>query len=207
MPNMNITRMGQSQFELFPKPAKISQDAFKPSRLTKDLTLSLENSIVLCIIFLMVLVLFFSFGVERGKKIALLAAVNEEGNVAQAAEEHVIQQPADVKEKVKEGQRVILPVNLPEVIREEKEPGIKPPIEKTQEQEKLFTIQVASFKLEKSAKREADRLRGVGHEDTFVVPKGNYSIVCVGKFGQMDEAKRFSSKLKKRYNDCLVRRL
>ena len=104
-------------------------------------------------------------------------------------------------------ERFVLPVNVPEEIREEESPAVRPPLEKTQEQEKLFTIQVASFKQEKYANQEADRLRQNGHSDTFVIPKGDYSIVCVGKFIGKDEAKKFSGKLKKRYNDCLVRRL
>ena len=75
------------------------------------------------------------------------------------------------------------------------------------DQERIFTIQVASFKLRKNAQREADHLKSIGHEDAFVIPKGSYSIVCVGKFAQKVEAKKFSSKLSNRYNDFLVRRL
>ena len=67
---MNINRKKQSQFELFPGASKSSPETGRPAYLTKDLTLSLENIIVLCIIFVMSLVLFFSFGVEKGKWVA-----------------------------------------------------------------------------------------------------------------------------------------
>lgn len=204
---MNINPKKQSQFELFPKSSKIDAEEWKPSRLTKDLTLSLENIIVLCIIFVMVLVLFFSFGVERGKKIALLAPTGGDAAIVRTVKENTVKPTAQKIPQDEREERVVFPVNVPEEIREEREPAFKPPLERTEEQEKLFTIQVASFKLEKNAKMEADRLKGIGHNDTFVVPKGDYSIVCVGKFIQMNEAKQFSSKLKKRYNDCLVRRL
>ncbi|MCK4882304.1 MAG: SPOR domain-containing protein [Candidatus Omnitrophica bacterium] len=204
---MNINLKRQSQFELFPKPSKNGPEPWKPSRLTKDLTLSLENIIVLCIIFVMVLVLFFSFGVERGKKIALLVPAKDEGGIVQTVKEDVVSETVQTVPQVEREERVVFPVSLPEEIREETEPAFRPPLEKTEEQENLFTIQVASFKLEKNAKKEADRLKGIGHDDTFVVPKGSYSIVCVGKFVRRNEAKKFSSKLKKRYNDCLVRRL
>ncbi len=204
---MNINPKSHSQFELFPKSSKGSLEAWKPSRLTKDLTLPLENIIVLCIIFVMVLVLFFSFGVERGKRIALLGFTKGEVNIAQTVKEAAVQQTVQTVPRAKREERVVFPVSVPEEIREETEPAFRPPLEKTEEQENLFTIQVASFKLEKNANREADRLKGIGHDDTFVVPKGNYSIVCVGKFMQRKEAKKFSSKLKKRYNDCLIRRL
>ena len=204
---MNFNPKRQSQFELFPKPSKNGSEPWKPSRLTKDLTLSLENIIVLCIIFVMVLVLFFSFGVERGKKIALLVPAKDEGGIVQTVKEDVVRETVQTVPQVEREERVVFPVSLPEEIREETEPAFRPPLEKTEEQENLFTIQVASFKLEKNAKKEADRLKGIGHDDTFVVPKGSYSIVCVGKFVRRNEAKKFSSKLKKRYNDCLVRRL
>lgn len=207
MTNMNINHKRQSQFELFPKAMKSGPDSWKASRLTKDLTLSLENIIVLCIIFVMALVLFFSFGVERGKRIAQVASAKQGGDTVEIVKEELVQQPVQPVEEVPQEERVVFPVNVPQEILEENDPVFKPPVEKTDEQEKLFTIQVASFKLEKNAKREADRLKGFGHDDTFVVPKGNYSIVCVGKFMQRKEAKKFSYKLKKRYNDCLVRRL
>ncbi|MCK5260098.1 MAG: SPOR domain-containing protein [Candidatus Omnitrophica bacterium] len=204
---MNINPKRQFQFELFPKPSKNDPEPWKPSRLTKDLTLSLENIIVLCIIFVMILVLFFSFGVERGKKIALLVPAKDEGGIIQTVKEDVVRETVQTVPQVEREERVVFPVSLPEEIREETEPTFRPPLEKTEEQENLFTIQVASFKLEENAKKEADRLKGIGHDDTFVVPKGSYSIVCVGKFAQRNEAKKFSSKLKKHYNDCLIRRL
>ena len=208
MLNMNINPKRQSQFELFPRPSKSSSGGFRTPRLTKDLTLSLENSIVLCIIFVMALVLFFSFGVERGKRIALRSDTDsEEGKIIHTVRDDNAQKPEQPVPVAGQEERVVFPVNVPEEIREEQDPAVKPPLEKNQEQEKLFTIQVASFKLEKYANQEADRLRKSGHSDTFVMPKGDYSIVCVGKFMQRDEAKKFSSKLRKRYNDCLVRRL
>ena len=204
---MNIISKQQSQFELFPKSSKNSSGEWKPSCLIKDLTLSFENIIVLCIIFVMVLVLFFSFGVERGKRIALLPSVTDEADIIQTVKKDAVKQPVQTVPRVEMEKRVVFPVDNPGEIFEEGEPAFRPPLEKTEEQEKLFTIQVASFRLEKNAEREADRLRNTGHDDTFVVPKGNHSIVCVGKFMQKNEAKKFSGKLKKRYNDCLIRRL
>ena len=69
-----------------------------------------------------------------------------------------------------------------------------------------YTIQVASFKLEKNALKEAESLKKDDYE-SFVVPKGSHTIVCVGKFLQQERAKILSKKLKKKYSDCLVRRL
>ncbi len=206
--NMNISPRKQSQFELFPGVSKYIPEAGKPGPLTKDLTLSLENIIVLCIIFIVSLVLFFSFGVERGKRVVFTPSANRDqaavGAVNNSTPARVPIGPADT---ASQSERIVFPVAVPREISEESETSVQPPIEKTEEQEKLFTIQVASFKREKDAQKEADRLKGIGHNDAFVLPKGDYIIVCVGKFMQMGDAKKFSGKLKKQYNDCLVRRL
>jgi hypothetical protein len=208
MHNMNISPKRQSQFELFPGVSPYIPEAGKPASLTKDLTLSLENIIVLCIIFIVTLVLFFSFGVERGKRVVLVPKADSDKAEMNATENEAggLKSAADV-EVVQQGKTVVFPVDVPQEISEENESAVQPPVEKTEEQEKLFTIQVASYKKEKDAQREADRLKGIGHNDTFVIPKGDYIIVCVGKFMQMSDAKKFSGQLKKQYNDCLVRRL
>ena len=69
-----------------------------------------------------------------------------------------------------------------------------------------YTVQVASFQKDEYAQKEAMTLKKKGY-DIFVVAKGKYSIVCVGKFSRRDEAKVILSRLKKTYKDCMVRRL
>jgi cell division septation protein DedD len=201
MTAMNINPKRQSQFELFPGASRNDPETGRAARLIKDLTLSLENIIVLSIVFVMVLVLFFSFGVERGRRTALRSPLSVQADLVKP----VVAVPRRPSLPVIE-ETVVLPVEIPEEVTTESEEVVHPSLDMKNEQEKLFTIQVASFKLEKNAKEEADRLKGAGH-DTFVIPKGGHSIVCVGKFIQMDEARKFSNRLKNRYNDCLVRRL
>jgi len=205
---MDIKYNNQSQFELFPLASKNSPRSGKLPRLTKDLTLSFENIIVLCIIFLMSLVLFFSFGVERGKIFALESAVTQKAVIARDVQTSLpMKSIVRVPEKEQNEKTVVLSVAIPEPIEPESVPVATPPVNKVQELENIFTIQVASFKLEVNAQKEVARLKGKGHDDSFIVPKGGYSIVCVGKFGQKEAAKKYSSRLKNRYNDCLVRRL
>jgi len=200
---MNISRKKQSQFELFPGASKSSLETGRPAHLTKDLTLSLENIIVLCIIFVMSLVLFFSFGVEKGKWVANIA--NEDYLAIES--EKVVSGLSGSDTKAKQGEEVVFPVENLEGPIGESDPVFGEPLRINDEQEKIFTIQVASFKLRKNAQREADRLKDNGHEDAFVLPKGSYTIVCVGKFSQKADAREFLSKLPSRYNDSLVRRL
>jgi len=200
---MNISRKRQSQFELFPGVPKSGPETGRPAHITKDLTLALENIIVLCIIFVMSLVLFFSFGVEKGKWVA---NISDEDHLIQRHEK-VALDPAGSDTKAKQGGKAVVPVDIPEDLIEVSDLAFGGPRKINDEQKELFTVQVASFKLRKNAQREADRLKGNGHQDAFVLPKGSYTIVCIGKFSQRAQAKEFSSRLPSRYNDSLVRRL
>jgi len=200
---MNITNKRQSQFELFPSTAGKHSETIKSERKLKDLTLTPENIIVLCIIFVMTAVLFFSIGVEKGKvktkasskdilleteKTKLSDSTSKKTQSKQSDEQKDLTQTGDTRNSDKQ-----------------KKQSLDVPKELTP-QDDHYTIQVASFRLEKNAKREAMNLDDFGVE-TFVLPKGSHSIVCVGKFPQREMAKKFLSKLRSRYKDSLVRRL
>ena len=207
MTNMNMGSKRQSQFELFPGASGNTPQTGRPASLTKDLTLPLENIIVLCIVVVMALVFFFSCGVERGKKLASWSGSRDKVRAIKSSNTAPLERVSESVPQKEQGEQVVYPVVVPRELTDESAPSVQPPLEKNKEQKQVFTIQVASFKLEKNAQKEADYLRGIGHGEAFVLPKGSYSIVCVGKFMQMNEAKRYTGKLKKEYNDCLVRRL
>ena len=59
----------QSQFELFPGSGDSVAKVSRPAILFSSITLSLENIVVVSIVMVMAVVLSFSVGVERGKKI------------------------------------------------------------------------------------------------------------------------------------------
>ena len=215
---MNLKKY--SQFELFPGAAPAPVQKSGLSELFKDLTLSLEHIIVLAIVFIMMMVVTFSMGVEKGKKVV----PKSPGALSQVKEVGTIPHPNRVL--TSQPQRQQLPRNSAgNMVKEEiPVPGVRPgampneqinleknrqileiPLEKKKLFEELYTIQVASFKSQKSADQEAKNLRSKGF-DIFVLPKGEHLIVCVGKFQQKDVAQKFLSKLKNKYNDSLVRR-
>jgi septal ring-binding cell division protein DamX len=70
-----------------------------------------------------------------------------------------------------------------------------------------YTVQVASYKSQKFAQKEADALMQKGYRDIQIVPKGAYVILCVGNFSTKSDASAYTSKLKGRYQDTVVRRL
>ncbi len=194
------------QFEFFSGHSQNPENGKNSRNEYKCLTLSFENIIVLCIIFVMSLVLSYSFGVEKGKKTAMPMHTPRPIETVQSADNQKAGGP-EVISLAEPEEEVIRIETVPEP-----EPQLAPegqtesaaidePVD-----EDFFTIQVASFKLEKNARIEAARLKDIGY-DIYVQAKGNYSIVCVGKFMQREKAEEFASKLKNRYNDYLVRRL
>jgi len=201
------TKYKQSQFELFPGTPENSHQKHNRSYSFKDLTLSPENIIVLGVISVMVMVLSYSFGVEKGKVASDLNSpetiqtkeVSVQTSVPLAENVHL-----QGEAKIIISDSTIEPVIDPEVEVREILPLLV--MEKILNDSERFTIQVASFKLFRNASKEAETLQKKGFE-SFVLDKGKYSIVCVGKFTQKNEAKQFSGKLRQRYADFLVRRL
>jgi len=207
----------QTQFELFPgspqHPVKRSKTTFLKTRLS----LSLENIGILGVLMVISMVASFSIGVERGKRggrpvsqtvkrVATVRAVAPEASGTQLPK----RTPAKPRvEKTRQRQQEKPPL---EIIRASMSvPGaVKGSVDhlnsSADEKAKMYTIQVASFQKDKSAQKEAKSLKKKGY-DIFVIPKGKYSIVCVGKFSERREAKEFSSKLRKKYKDCIIRSL
>src|SRR3989338_11190754 len=68
-----------TQFELFPNATVNASELRQRRYLLKDLTLSVEHIIVSTIVFVMVTVLFFSFGVEKGKRMVRVSILEAAG--------------------------------------------------------------------------------------------------------------------------------
>ena len=190
----------QSQFELFPGAAGSSDRANRPQFFFSSLSFSLENAIIAGIFVLMAVVFSFSVGVERGKKIAL---VNPLKNVYSSA----VVAPREGAGPVPAGKTAVNKAATSTTMPEEKKatPPQAAPAQ-PEEIELSYTVQVASFKKVEYAQQEAELLRKKGYE-IFVLPKGNYSIVCVGKFTHQDQANVTLTKLRKTYKDSMLRRL
>lgn len=198
------------QFELFPSasPEPLAQQ--RTRLLIERVSFSLENLVIASIAVIIVMVLSFSFGVERGKRVVRQKPMAQP-SVLPAADANMIQEatsPTDTPVS----QAAAL--SQPQDILEESGKTIPGTISAQPEQsapveisvDKFYTVQVASYKKMTRAEKEAINLKDKGYE-TLVIPKGEYSIICIGKFALETQARDFSKKLKKQYKDCLVRRL
>lgn len=177
------------QLELFPGAVERHEASTKRSRFFDNcFVLNTEHIIVLLVVLLMVGVFSFSLGVEKGKRISVVSEVKESPALEERIEEaEVIAEPTPTS--------VSTPTaNVPTQV-----PDIKKEID-------LYTIQVASLKNRDSADQEAKKLENKGYE-TVILKKGNWLVLCVGKFSNKAEAETFRKELKKKYRDCLIRSL
>lgn len=181
-----------------------SHPAPQRTALLKDLTLTSENIIVLCIIFMMSGLLFFSVGVERGKIVSLQKQAGQDAESTEPAvnDGDVVIAPAEGSGNSATVSNTVTGdlKSVADPLKEEK----KQPV--IVDGDLKYTIQVASFKQETSARKEASTLEKKGYQ-TLVLFKGGHSVVCVGKFPEKKDALQFSSRLKKQYNDFLIRKL
>ncbi|MDI6606353.1 MAG: SPOR domain-containing protein [Candidatus Omnitrophota bacterium] len=120
----------------------------------------------------------FSLGVKRGKKLSVLKS-------------SVSFDLAEKKIEIKKS---------PELNQQQEQPVI------TNDDAQGYTVQLASYKAKKFADREAEALKKKGLMP-LVLYKGDYVVLCAGKFSDKEEARSSMSKLKKEYKDCYLRRL
>jgi hypothetical protein len=230
---MNINYK-EAQFEFFPGTVDTSGEINRPHFLTARLTLSVENLVILTIMGIMFLLFAFSLGVERGRNLALHVFGQQGSDVkAVVSDDKAVADMMVATRTDKKASEVKAAVSRPEKSKTE----LSAPVEKTKDNGMLsrflvaypdkkkttdttavtaspprtsggYTVQVASYKTNNSAQREAATLKQKGFSEVFIVPKGKYVILCIGSFQKKEEADFFGQKrLKSRYQDLRVRSL
>jgi cell division septation protein DedD len=211
-----------TQFELFPSASARRSHAARTGFQFRDICISLDNCIIGCVGLILTLVFFYSLGVEKGRRVVyrqvkiapknhpLLSTKNgimpaSLGENNRRPEARTTVRPVDpgsmVENQMKRLEPVVQPANVLPV-----QPSAIEQAPKREILENLYTIQVASYKASHDAQKEAMRLKQKGH-DSFVIPKGSYTILCIGKFVEKAQAQRASKTLKGKYSDLLVRRM
>ncbi len=164
-------------------------------------TLRLDQAIIATIVMIIVYVLVFSFGVEKGKRFAMAELKAERAKREQMTEEFrdkllergilpvqgaVAVQPAvPVNETAVKSTPLPVPaaVVAPKVIEQKETPAIKT------YPEGKYTIQMAIFKTQSMAEKTVKALGEKGIQG-FFIPKGSHFEVCVSGFATMAQAKK-----------------
>ena len=157
-----------------------------------------EKTSLMIITFIITVIISFSLGVEKGKK----TRVANSGTRLDLALK--IQQPVAVKTAALPAQPSKLPVPQPQPVLEKR--NVMPQQESQEYIHNNYTIQLASYQNKTSAQKEAEALKKRGLTP-LIVSKGKFSVLCVGNFPNKKTAESLLVELKKRYRDCLIRRL
>jgi len=173
------------QLELFSQTKDRSQTKTGVSKAFISYISQYEKTILIIIGFVITGIVSFSLGVEKGKSFILLKT--------------------DSHLDIAVLPRSTLSVSAPKQMTKDQQYQPKEE-DKLTEYIQNYTIQVASFLNRVNARKEADILKRKGLLP-LVLPKGKFSIVCVGNFSKREDAEILLPKLKKQYQDCRIRRL
>lgn len=195
------------QTELFdlPMPRILSEDSTVPksSYLEKTfLTLRLDQTIGLTLVLLVIYVLSFSWGVEKGKKslenqgvrsvpVEVLSPV-----VPQAVVASVVKTPSIAVNDEP------VPKEIPATVAE-----VSKPAPKVIRPEGKYTIQHVTYITQAAADREIQKLAQKGYT-SFVIPSGKHLQVCIAAFETRQNASKTLRQLRTQglvSNDAYVR--
>lgn len=187
-------------FQNLPKTEEIGRkkykSIFKPDFFNFSYSFTIEQIVIILIFAVMINIISFSAGTERGRKHSV---PDQKEAIA------ISSQPFSQEDKkIKEGSTV-QELNPSASAKEEK-------IVKATKEESAaaknpaYTIQVATFKNRDLAEKEQQRIGKKGYSAIVVVGE-KYFYVRIGEFSNKSDAEKMQSKLKQIYKDCFIKKL
>lgn len=166
----------------------------------------LDTFLLLGIVVVLLFILSFSLGVERGRKIAERYLAEKNKGSLEAIDDKFSIPPADLEKEENDNQ------NQPKeeaAVKDSKEQaeekkGDKKDKEEDKEESK-YIIQLVTYLKEKIAIEEVEKLKKEGYP-VYVSKKGNFTVILLGGFKNQEEAQKNMQILRKKYKDCFIRR-
>ncbi|MFH0731872.1 MAG: SPOR domain-containing protein [Candidatus Omnitrophota bacterium] len=184
----------QELFEEFSQPANTKRKRLSHDTAKKIYTFTFSNEQMIfgSIGFIILLIICFSLGVEKGKRInrAVQPQIKQEQAAVIPAPESAI--PAKKIEPIKRA-----PLLKAEPIKPKQEP-VKPAVSD-------YVVQCAAHASKAGAEKEKALLVNNGYQ-ALVIESGKYFVVYATGFSNKEQAKAACEKLKSKYKDCFVRR-
>lgn len=155
-----------------------------------SISLNAEKMVFASIGFIMVLVVSFALGVERGRAVSAVGATagtvpaQKPAQQARPAPAAQAQQPAQPKTAV---------------------PAAKAPAVTTAESGKPYTIVAAAFTKGPVAVAEVNRMKAAGITEAYMFRKDPYYMVYVGAFPDKESAQKTLNKVRQLRRDAYVR--
>ena len=191
------------QTELFDLPSSqntVEEDiAPKASFLEKTcLTLRLDQAIGLLLVLMVLFVLVFSWGVEKGKQ--SVSELKTVVPIVTPLASPAVQAP--VKEPLAVAGKEVIPHEIPITVE-----ALPKPVAKVNVPEGKYTIQHVTYVTQSAADREIQKLGKQGYS-SFVIPSGKHIQVCIAAFQTRSEAIKLLKQLQSRHlvsGDAYVR--
>ena len=172
----------------------LAKDAPKQTK-RRGLYLRPDSLILSGIILFLLVILSFSLGVERGKRITQIRL-----EAAKGGQLNSLPAPEAIKKETRQVEKAVKEEN-----QEIKEPVVKEEKKIEDDLKRGYRIQVASFNKEDPAAREAARLKEQGYP-AYHSRSGKYIVIYVGGFENEKEAKNNLHSLRQKYKDCILRK-
>jgi hypothetical protein len=182
-----------SQLELFSQTKESNLAVSGVSNSFLSYICKYEKAVLVIVGFIIIGIVSFSLGVEKGKRISS-AKLDSRLDLAT-----VVKAPEPIQPRVQ-------PESQPALKKGDALVKIDPRALENKDITRKYTIQVASYQTNTLAKKEAEALRKKGLT-ALVLPKGSYTLLCVGNFASKETAASMLTELKKKYLDCFIRRL
>jgi cell division septation protein DedD len=210
---MNINYK-ESQIDFLSNAGGKAEASVPPRYMAAQMSLSLENLVIFGIVAIMIVIFSFSLGIERGKGVVMTTTgepVPDARSAMTVPTGSVKADKASGKTEAKEfkadTQKMKSAPSASKAVAKAKPASVAAVTVVKAAESGAYTLQVASYKGIKSAQREADKLKQKGFDNVYVLPKGTYTIVCVGNFQNKEDASGMKRQLNNRYQGSVVRRL
>ena len=205
------------QLHLF---ANDDHDTGKASR--RSIILPLDTTVLVSVVILLLFILAFSLGVEKGRKIAY-KNIEGERQILLAQHDSAAQE-AEIDSLINEApvKPVILPAVIPRQSAISMKPALQPAsiipflakktmpstvlVSENAADSKKYAIQLASYANKEPAQVEAKKLEQNGYS-VQLAQKGKFIVILVGDYHNENDAKNSMQSLKKRYKDCILKKL
>lgn len=163
------------------------------------ITIPLDTLTLTGLAIVLLLILSFSLGVEKGRKTAYY-------HLAEKKDQELAQKLPETEAIEKEGSEDVKELEKNTLGKDIIDSSDTKTVDEAGIEKGKYYIQVASFIKDEAAKREAKNLESAGYS-ALVLKKGKYMAVYVGGFESSQEARKRLKILNKKYKDCIVRRL
>lgn len=196
----------------------------------RQISLPLDTLILLFIIIVLLFLLSFSLGVERGRRIVYINEAKKDlfSDYKEPFKKEEILLQEDLSQKTNEGPALndvvknisnvnienkdnVASANISDAkIKAEKEilPNKQKEKQEKEKQKEInkerYVIQIASYTNKEAAELEFKKLQKKGYK-AFISKKGNFLVLFVGEFSSKIDAEKALRSLKNSYSDCFLK--